>query len=66
MKTVSVGLGQGFVRCNCGGQCATKRCSCFEAEIGCNTKCHPNSTVCKNKKDHIDVEEESEGEGDEE
>ena len=58
MKSVSVGLGQGFVRCNCSGKCTTKKCGCFEAKIGCNTKCHPKTkSNCVNSKDSLAVEE---------
>jgi hypothetical protein len=61
MKSVSVGLGQGFVRCNCSGKCANRRCGCFESKIGCNTKCHPKTTKkCENVKDILEeIEEES-------
>ena len=58
MKCVSVGLGQGFVKCNCNGKCATNRCGCFLGKIGCNTKCHPKSTKCENKTDRIEPNEE--------
>ncbi len=58
MKYVSVGLGQGFVRCNCSGKCATKKCGCYEAKIGCNTKFHPKTkSNCVNFKDSLAVEE---------
>ncbi len=61
MKSVSVGLGQGFVRCNCSGKCANRRCGCFDSKIGCNTKCHPKTTKkCENVKDTMDeIAEES-------
>ena len=39
MKSVSVGLGQGYVRCSCGGKRTTNRCGCYSVRIGCNTKC---------------------------
>ena len=57
MKAVSVGLGQGFVRCNCNGKCVTNRCGCFSGKIGCNTKCHPKSNKCENNKDRIEPSE---------
>ena len=57
MKAVSVGLGQGFVRCNCSGKCATKKCGCFEAKIGSNTECHPKTkSNCVMSKDSFAVE----------
>ena len=58
LETNLVGLGQGFVKCNCNGKCATNRCGCFLGKIGCNTKCHPKSTKCKNKNDRIEPNEE--------
>ena len=55
MKSVSVGLSQGFVRCNCSGKFSTRRCGCFDSKIGCNTKCHPKSPDrCENKKDFFE------------
>ena len=45
----SLGLSQGYVRCNCGGKCANNRCTCRAAQVHCNTKCHPKtSTLCTN------------------
>ena len=60
MKSVSVGLGQGLVRCNCSGKCANRRCSCYDSKIGCNTKCHPKTAKkCENVKDTLEeIEEE--------
>jgi hypothetical protein len=58
MKCFSVGLGQGFVKFNCNGKCATNRCGCFLDKIGFNTKCHPKSTKCENKTDRIEPNEE--------
>jgi hypothetical protein len=47
----SLGLCQGYVRCQCVGKCSTKRCSCKASDISCNTKCHPNTTkMCVNYK----------------
>ena len=43
VATVSVGVGQGYVKCMCTGKCQTNRCSCKAADIPCNTKCHPHS-----------------------
>ncbi len=66
MKAVSVGLGQGFVRCNCNGKCATNRCGCYQGKIGCNTKCHPKNKSCTNKKDRFEPEDLSDSSGTEE
>ena len=58
MKTVSAGLGQGFVRCNCSGKCAKKKCIRFGSKIGCNTKCHPKTkSNCVNAEDTLAIEE---------
>ena len=51
VKSVSLGLSQGFIRCNCNGKCITNRCSCKEANLSCNTKCHPTSSKCENIED---------------
>jgi hypothetical protein len=50
VRTLSVGSGQGYKRCQCKGSCLTKRCSCFKEGNLCNSACHPRST-CKNKHD---------------
>ena len=44
----SIGLGQGFFKCNCKTGCKTKRCKCFNAKKICNSRCH-NSNNCQNK-----------------
>ena len=69
VEKVSLGLGQGFVRCNCGGKCATNACSCFKSQIGCNTKCHQRHSNCQNDgskwskpSNYLDEEEEDEEE----
>ena len=36
----SISGGQGYFRCNCTGNCQTKRCKCFKAELKCNSRCH--------------------------
>ena len=40
--------GQGFTKCNCAGNCSSKRCKCFKSDLKCNSRCH-NSLSCKNK-----------------
>lgn len=40
--------GQGFIKCGCLSKCLTKRCSCRQAGVLCNSKCH-NSHNCSNK-----------------
>ena len=44
----SIGGGQGFFKCNCTGNCTTKRCKCFKASVKCNSRCH-NQRSCTNK-----------------
>jgi len=45
---LSIGSGQGFVRCNCNGKCTNNRCKCRKANTLCNSKCH-SSLPCENK-----------------
>ena len=40
--------GQGFLRCNCNGDCMSWRCKCFQAGRICNSRCHPKSSKCCN------------------
>ena len=47
----SVAGGQGLVHCNCNGDCAAMRCSCFKAQRMCNSRCHPKNTRCCNRED---------------
>ena len=47
-RAESVSGGQGYFRCNCTGDCKTKRCKCFKAQVKCNSKCH-NQRSCSNK-----------------
>jgi hypothetical protein len=47
----SVAGGQGLVHCNCNGDCAAFRCSCFKAQRMCNSRCHPKNTRCCNRED---------------
>ena len=49
-RAESVGKGQGFLRCTCGGQCITKKCNCLKAGAKCNSRCHGGSLrTCKNR-----------------
>ena len=45
---LSVGKGQGFVKCGCKGNCATNRCSCRAAKVPCNSRCHGKEFLCAN------------------
>ena len=45
----SVAGGQGVVHCNCHGDCATVRCSCYRAERVCNSRCRPRNSHCCNR-----------------
>ena len=47
-KAESISGGQGFSRCQCTGNCKTKRCKCFKSNVKCNSKCH-NQRSCTNK-----------------
>lgn len=43
--------GQGYQKCTCKAnknQCRTKRCSCFQLSVKCNSRCH-QSLTCFNK-----------------
>ena len=48
VKLLSVGNGQGYMRCNCAGLCATMKCSCRSAGLTCSSKCHAKALTCKN------------------
>ena len=47
VRKLSVGTGQGYVRCHCAphitAKCSTNQCSCKFAKIPCNSKCHGKS-----------------------
>lgn len=45
---LSVGDGQGFVRCNCKMKCDTARCKCRSEKRICNSACHKNNSSCVN------------------
>ena len=47
-KAESIGEGQGYLRCNCTGNCKTKRCKCFKENLKCNSRFH-NLRSCSNK-----------------
>ena len=57
---LSLSDGQGFIKCNCSGDCKQMRCSCRSAGLACSSKCHGKQFVCSNNKDHEEnkVEEE--------
>ena len=44
----SLSGGQGMAQCNCKGTCLVARCSCLAKSNKCNSRCHSNSTTCKN------------------
>ena len=48
IKALSVGHGQGYVKCSCTGKCATNKCSCKKAGIACSSKCHGKQFECAN------------------
>lgn len=49
---LSLGHGQGFIKCACKGQCKqASRCSCRAAGIACGSKCHGKEYLCSNDKD---------------
>ena len=47
-RAESIGGCQGYFRCNCSGNCKTKRCKCFKDNLKCNSRCH-NQRSCCNK-----------------
>ena len=57
---LSLSDGQGFIKCNCSGDCKQMRCSCRSAGLACSSKCHGKQFVCSNNKDNEEkkVEEE--------
>ena len=48
VRILSIGHGQGFLKCACTGDCATNRCSCRKAELKCSSKCHEKQYKCRN------------------
>jgi hypothetical protein len=49
VNELSIGGGQGMVKCNCTGQCLTNRCSCKKSQLLCNSRCHGGNSSCRNK-----------------
>ena len=49
VKQISIGGGQGMIKCNCTSSCSTNRCSCRKANLLCNSRCHGGNSFCKNK-----------------
>ena len=49
VTNLSVGGGQGMLKCNCTGACANNRCSCRKNSLQCNSRCHGGNNNCKNK-----------------
>jgi transposase InsO family protein len=47
VRLLSVGKGQGKVKCNCKSGCIAMRCNCFKNKRDCTSACHPRIT-CKN------------------
>ena len=45
VKELSVGIGQGYVKCGCNGQCATYRCSCKKSGITCSSMAMPWQSI---------------------
>ena len=48
VRILSIGHGQGYLKCNCNGNCATNRCTCRKAELKCSSKCHGKVFNCSN------------------
>ena len=40
--------GQGYLRCNCVGDCLSHRCKCRRLGFVCNSRCHPKNSKCAN------------------
>ncbi|RNA35075.1 KRAB-A domain-containing 2-like [Brachionus plicatilis] len=49
VKELSIGGGQGILKCNCTAGCLTNRCTCKKAGVLCNSRCHGGNSNCKNK-----------------
>ena len=49
VRLLSIGNGQGFVICDCTGQCKTRRCGCFKMSLKCKSRCHGSNINCINK-----------------
>ena len=47
VRLLSVGEGQGMVKCSCKTGCLKIRCKCFKNKRDCTSACHPRIT-CKN------------------
>jgi hypothetical protein len=47
VRLLSVGEGQGKLKCSCQKGCLKNRCKCFKNKRDCNSACHPRIT-CKN------------------
>ena len=67
VRKMSVGTGQGFVKCNCAitAKCSTTRCSCKNAKISCSSKCHGKSpdAKCTNTDNDIEIDQEVSSQG---
>ncbi|RNA08591.1 KRAB-A domain-containing 2-like [Brachionus plicatilis] len=48
VRLLSICHGQDYLKCNCTGNCATKRCSCKKANLKCSSKCHGKEFKCAN------------------
>lgn len=48
IRLLSVGHGQGVLKCNCKGAC--KNCNCVKHKQKCNSRCHngQNNVKCTN------------------
>ena len=49
-SAVDIAGGQGFLRCNCGGNCSKLICKCKKSKVLCNSRCHQSNNKCINKK----------------
>ena len=49
VNEISIGGGQGMVKCNCTAACMTSRCGCKKLNLLCNSRCHGSNSQCKNK-----------------
>lgn len=49
VNEMSIGGGQGMVKCNCTSQCMTNRCGCRKSNLLCNSRCHGSNLLCTNK-----------------
>jgi hypothetical protein len=49
VRELSIGGGQGFIKCNCTRNCQSNVCKCKKNNVLCNSRCHAGNNICENK-----------------